>query len=128
MNPSELTHGAAALLEGFGKQPPTQEVAQARSDVCSGRLSGNPCAANYLGGWAISDQIARVIHAQRQRKLDLHLEVQGENILGTCKICRCPLFLKVWYDEETIRGHTTDETFSNMKSTNNDCWIAKLKP
>ncbi len=128
MNPVEAFNGASALLEGFGKEPPSQEVAQARSDVCTGRLTGHPCKANYLGGWAISSEIARVIHAQRQKKLQLHLEVQGESTLGTCKVCRCPLALKVWYDAETIRSHTTDDKFDQLKETNPQCWIAALKP
>lgn len=122
-----LIDGAKALLEGFGETPPPQEVAQARSDVCTGGLNGNKCAANYLGGWAISDKIAQALHAQRQRKLELKLTVEREERLGTCEICRCWLPLKVWYDEGTILGHTTDSTLATMKETNPKCWIAALQ-
>lgn len=119
-----LANGIEALLEGFGRQPPPQEVAQARSDVCTGRLSGVPCAYNHLGGFSLTAKASAIIHAQRQRKLELKLAVDGEAALGICKGCGCYLPLKVWYDSETILRHTTDETFSKFPP---HCWIKHLK-
>lgn len=127
MNIVEIANGAKALLDGFGEAPPPQAVSQARADICSGRLSASKCPANFLGGWAVTTEIARAIHAQRQKKLELNLSVQGEERLGTCTACRCALFLKVHYDSATIYNHTTDETFNKMRSANPQCWIAALQ-
>lgn len=112
-------HGVEAILEGFGRCPPPQEVAQARANVCM------ECPANFKGAWSISTAIASVIHAQRQKKLEMKLRVDGEDKLGTCTVCRCPLFLKVWYDFATIYGHTTDQMFDDLRKANRNCWQVK---
>lgn len=120
-------NGAKAIYDGFGEAPPRQEVAQARADVCTGRLSGRKCPSNYQGGWAVTTEIAKAIHAQRQRKLELKLSVEGENLLGTCEACRCHLPLKIWYDEITIQNHTDDALFNRMRAANPNCWVAALQ-
>jgi hypothetical protein len=117
-----IVSGAKAIYEGFGDSPPPQEVAQARSDVCTGRLSGTPCKYNHTGGWSITTKAAQVIHSQRQRKLELKLSVDGEDALGVCKVCRCYLPLKIWYDIERIYEHTTDSTLASFPDF---CWIKK---
>lgn len=122
-----LINGIEAILDGFGEKPPSKEVAQARADICTGRLSGTPCPANYLGGWAISDKIAQVIRAQREKKLELNLRVDEEERLGQCTACRCPLFLKVFYDDETIYNHTTDPDFDKMRAANSKCWMLEIQ-
>lgn len=120
-----LANGISAVLEGFGVAPPPQEVAQARSDVCTGRLSGVPCPYNHTGGFSLTATASQIIHAQRQRKLELKLAVDGEESLGICKLCGCYLKLKVFFDADTIRNHTTDEAFAKFPSF---CWIKHLKP
>ena len=45
--------------------------------------------------------------------------------MGICKICRCPMFLKVFYDWDTIYSHTTDETFQQFKDKWPVCWMLK---
>ena len=119
----DLVNGAAALLDGFGKSPPSPDVAQGRSDVCTGRLTGVPCPHNYQGFWRITEQAGRVLHAQREKKLELSLKTEGEDKLGQCRLCNCPLLLKVWYDWETIYNHTTDETFAKIRLNKPDCWL-----
>lgn len=120
-----LVNGVKAILEGFGESPPSQEVAQARSDICTGRLSGTKCPNNHQGGFSLTTKAAQVIHAQRQRKLELKLAADGESSLGVCKVCGCYLPLKVWYDSQTITNHTSDEQFAKFPSF---CWIKNLKP
>jgi hypothetical protein len=122
-----LVSGAKAILEGFGDSPPPQEVAQARANVClSGGTDkdGNPtkCPNNHTGGWSITTKASQIIHAQRQRKLELKLAVDGETSLGICKVCKCYLPLKVWYGIETIYEHTPDSTLADFPSF---CWIKK---
>ena len=121
--------GIEAILEGFGKHPPSQETAQNRADICTGRINGVPCPNNHKGGFSLTAQASSVIHAQRQRKLDLKLSVDGEGALGVCKVCKCYLPLKVWFDTQTIYNHTTDETLAQFPDF---CWVKQecnhLKP
>ncbi len=119
-----LVNGVEAILEGFGKNPPSQEVAQNRADICTGRINGVPCPYNHRGGFSLAASASAIIHAQRQRKLELKLSVDGEASLGVCKVCGCYLPLKIWFDSETIRNHTTDEAFAKFPSY---CWIKHLK-
>jgi hypothetical protein len=122
----DVINGAEALLDGFGKAPPPQEVAQARADVClhSGK-DGTHCPHNHVGKWSATAEVGRVIQAQREKKLHLKLRVDGEEGLGICKICSCPVFLKVFYDWQTIYGHTTDEQFAAFRSKWPACWMIK---
>ncbi len=122
----ETINGAKAILDGFGENPPPQEVAQARADVClhSGK-DGTRCPHNSLGSWTLTTAIAQVIQAQREKKHQLKLSVDGEEGLGVCKICRCPVFLKVFYSWDTIYGHTTDETFNTFRDKWPSCWMVK---
>lgn len=108
--------GAKAIVEGFGKQPPAQAIAQARADICF------KCPYNYLGAWSVSSRVAEVIHAQREEKLRLKLRVEGEEKLGVCEVCGCPMILKVWYDAETIWKHTPDAVYNRYPEW---CWLQK---
>ena len=122
----ETINGAKALLEGFGENPPSKEIAQSRADVClrSGP-DGSRCPHNHVGGFSVTTAIGSVIQAQREKKHQLKLRVDGEEGLGICKICRCPMFLKVFYDWDTIYSHTTDETFQQFKDKWPVCWMLK---
>lgn len=118
--------GAKAIVDGFGKSPPPRELAQKRSDICTkGFEGGKPCPYNYLGAWSITSRIAEMIHKQREIKLQLKLQVDGEEKLGVCEVCGCPMMLKVWYDAETIWNHTSDAAYSKYPSW---CWLQKEKP
>lgn len=117
-----IINGAKAICEGFGESPPPQELAQARSDVCTGRFSGAPCPYNHKGGFSLTAQASAIIHAQRQRKLELKLTVEGESALGVCKVCRCYLPLKVWFSTQVIYDHTEDTTLSKLPDF---CWLKK---
>ena len=114
---TDKLNGVDAIIEGFGKQPPSQEHAQARADVCK------TCPKNYTGGWLISDKAARIIHAQRQKKLEMKLKVEGEEKIGNCLVCECNLPLKVFFDIHTIFHHTSDAMMSRLQSANPNCWI-----
>lgn len=118
-------NGIEAAVEEFSKDPPPKEVAQVRADVCTGRLSGNPCPHNFRGAWRVTDLTAAVIKAQLEKKRDLALHVDWEDKLGTCKACSCPLFLKVFYNWSTIYNHTSDEQFEKQHSANPECWMWK---
>ena len=118
----DIINGVEAILHGFGRNPPPQEVAQDRSDICTGRLSGVPCPNNHKGSFSLTAQASSIIHAQRQRKLELKLAVEGESSLGVCRTCGCYLPLKVWFDSQTILDYTTDFTIAKFPDF---CWIKK---
>ncbi len=122
----EYVNGAKAILESFGDDAPPKEVAQARADVClhSGP-EGKPCPHLHSGAWSATAEIGRVIQAQREKKLELNLRVEGEEGLGICRICKCPMFLKVFFSWPTIYGHTTDETFAQFREKWPSCWMVK---
>lgn len=122
MNLSQAISGVEAAVEEFGKEPPSQELRQSRADVCTGRLTGKPCPKNYLGAWRVTDIAAKIIKGQLERKRDLALKVEGEDKLGQCEACNCPLFLKVHYNFETIYGHTADSVFEKLHAANPECW------
>ena len=117
-----IANGIEAICEGFGKAPPPQDVAQARADICTGRLSGVPCPHNHKGAFSITAKAAQIIHAQRQRKLELKLAVEGESSLGVCHVCGCALPLKIWFDTETLYNHTDDSTLARFPDF---CWLKK---
>lgn len=123
-----IINGAEAILDGFGKSPPSQELAQERADSC---LKGAPpdqntgskkCPYNHLGGFSITAKASELIHAQREKKLALKLRVEDEEGLGVCKVCKCFLPLKVFYDIETIYGHTEDSVLASFPDW---CWIKR---
>lgn len=118
----DIINGAAALVEGFGKEPPDQGTCQHRADICTGRLSGVPCPHNHRGAVSLTVKVAQAVHAMRQLKLERKLNVEGESALGVCKVCGCDLVTKVFYDPVTIHNHTTDETLSKFPGF---CWIKK---
>jgi hypothetical protein len=107
---------------GEGANPVAQTMAQARSDVCTGRLTGNPCPKNELSGWSFSMPIANRIHEWLERKNKMNLRVQGEDQLGTCAGCTCNLPLKVWVPFHNIHKHTPDATFQKLDPR---CWMLK---
>lgn len=117
-----IINGSQALMEGFGEDPPPQDVAQNRADICTGRVSSVPCAYNHQGTFSLTSKIAAFIHAQRQRKLELKLSVDGEGSLGICKVCKCYLPLKVWYSSRVIYEYTEDSTIAKFPDF---CWIKR---
>lgn len=123
MNIQEATNGIKAAIEEFSHDPPPQSVRQARSDICTGRLSGKKCPHNFQGAWRLTDTAAHIIKTQLERKRELALDVEGEDNLGTCEVCKCPLFLKVHYSWQTVYGHTSDDMFHKLHAANPECWM-----
>lgn len=107
-------NGAAALLEGFGDSPPSQEVAQSRANACLHGEEGNPCRFNHRGGFSLTALASSIIHAQRQKKLELNLRVEGEENLGVCRVCSCYMPLKVWLSTKILFDHTDDSAIQRF--------------
>ena len=124
----KLATGATILVDMFGgsKAPVAADLAQDRSDICTGRLSGNACPYNRPDADFnfITDPVSGFIKAQFEKLYEMKLEVQGQDNLQTCAICLCPLKLKVWTPIETILDRTPKAMLAKFKSeAPAQCWI-----
>lgn len=122
MNLSErvksIVNGAATLLEwtldGTIIEP---EKAQARADICTGRLSGKTCP-NNVPDWEFTEQVSDAVRRIVGLKNDLNLKVQGEKQLFACAACGCALRSKVWLELKTILPEPQERVKYWEK-----CWI-----
>jgi hypothetical protein len=103
---------------GEGCQPDPQ--AQDRANICTGKNSGRPCEFNWRGGWIMRREVADTVRRWIEAKEHLQLRVEGEDQLGTCEVCRCPLSTKIHIPLKTILAHTPKEEFENLPP---HCWI-----
>lgn len=110
MNVSDIVHGAKTIIDwiGAGAQPVSKALAQARADVCSGRLSGKSCVYN-CEGYKPVESIARIIHDEIEKKAGLGLVVEGEANLHTCTCCWCWIRLKIWTPKDVILRNANPE-------------------
>ena len=121
-----VASGARILTDwlGDGAQPVAQELAQTRSDICTGRINGNPCPKNRQSGWSFTMAVAKAIHSQMAKKDEAGLKVEGESELGTCEACGCFLKLKAWVPFHHIYAHTSDDQMNKFPPW---CWVVKEK-
>lgn len=123
MNPSHAVTFGKVLAEWLGEGLHPDPKAQARADVCSGRLSGHKCPHNYLGGWIVPEKIANTVKAWIEAKEHLDLSLEKEEELGHCEICQCRLNLKVFVPLPTILKHTPAPTLSDFRDKAPWCWL-----
>lgn len=111
----------------FGEGGHPDPRAQDRGDVCSGRLSGNPCPYNYRGGWIVPKKVADTIRRFVEIKNHLKLRVEGEERLGHCEVCQCELSFKIHYPLNVIMNHTSAEEYAkfppNAEHPEFHCWL-----
>lgn len=120
----QLASGAQILSDwiGEGAQPVPIETAQARADVCTGRLTGHPCPFNRSGFKPVEGAAERIrLHLERKNELDLRVE--GEENLHTCDICWCHLPLKVHVPISSILAGTPDNMLLKFQQAYPACWI-----
>ena len=122
-----LKNGAATLKDwsddGFAAV--ASDEAQNRSDICTGRLSGNPCPFNTNPDIKLPDSLADIIKGQLEKKNGMKLVVEGEQDLNICTVCACFLKLKVWTPMETILGRMTPDTIEKFATQYPPCWMNK---
>jgi hypothetical protein len=107
---------------GEGGEAVPIEQAQARADICTGRLSGKPCPNNYQGSWLYNVVTAIVINSQLELRRAMSINVEGEESLKVCEVCGCRLQLKVHVPFRHIYRHTTPEQLSKYPDF---CWQQK---
>lgn len=121
--------GVLADWIGHGLNPVNAATAQHRSDICTGRTTGNPCKNNRDDAFmsSITAPTADFIRQQMEQKAELKLRVEGEEKLKTCSTCLCDLKLKVWTPAKTIVDRTPDSMFEKFKSeAPANCWMLAL--
>jgi hypothetical protein len=120
MTVQQLSDGSKTLYEWLGEGSHPDPQAQDRADVCSGRITGNPCPYNYQGHWLIPETIANLIKQYAEAKNHLKLTVRGEETLGWCEVCSCKLSLKVHVPLKHIVNHCHPETLEKFPAF---CWM-----
>jgi hypothetical protein len=125
MNVLHLVHNYANGLRivtdwlGHGGHVVSPEQAQARADVCTGRLSGSPCPKNGAP-ITVEKEVAEGIKTVVELKNHLKLRVLGEKKLHTCHVCLCHLPTKVHVPLEHIMRHTSPEELNDFVD---GCWL-----
>ncbi len=110
--------GARILVEwlGEGAKPVPIKLAQARAEVCA------TCPENREGHafLKLTAETVRAIADQMREKEAMKLRVEGEERLASCRVCLCPLQLKVHVPLATILAHTDTKTLRAFPPA---CWI-----
>ena len=75
-----------------------------------------------VGAAGVPIRAAKATKAYFRIKDKLNLRVEGEEKLGICDACWCPLKLKVHMPINHIVDNTEDEVFIDLHK---DCWILK---
>ena len=122
---TSLKNGAKTLLdwsdEGF--KPVAMETAQGRGDVCTGRTSGNPCPHNQDRAIDFTSPLSAAIKGHIERKNGMKLQVDGEDNLKVCMLCKCWLPLKVWTPLPTLLGRMDEAMKEKFRTEYPTCWI-----
>lgn len=129
-NVKAAADGGRILVDwlGEGAKPVPINLAQKRADVCMyGGIDGEPCPENKDGHsfLRLTAETVRAIAEQMHAKEHLKLRVKEEHQLHSCKICTCPLPLKVHVPLKHILEHTDEETLNAFP---NHCWIVTEQP
>lgn len=109
---------------GDGGEPVTVDLVTARVLACNQGDHGKRCPHNRRGNlWdrLTGSAVVRVME-QRRLKFGLGLKVQGEDKLGHCQICHCPLDTKVWVPMKHIEENTPQAEWSELPAW---CWMRK---
>jgi hypothetical protein len=122
-----LAAGANTIVSWVEDGAPTvsQELANRRASVCHGGDDPDKrCPLNGAGGFEsyFTVPVANAIRAQIERKRSLKLETPGDDRLGVCTGCDCPLTLKIWMPMENILKKMSADTVTRLDPR---CWILK---
>jgi len=110
--------GGRVLIDWLGDhaKPVPIEIAQRRANVCL------ECPENQDGHslLRLTADAVRAIAEQMNAKEHLKLRVEGEERLHACRVCRCPLPVKVHVPLATILERTDQETLNSFPPY---CWL-----
>jgi len=116
----KVARGAGLLLDWItdGAEPVSSELANARAAVCVKCPKNSPESLGSFFTKAASELIRKEIE---QRKV-LDMTTPYDEQLGLCKVCLCPMKLKVHTPISYIREHMPKEQVEELHV---DCWIRK---
>lgn len=114
----KISDGAKIIIEwlGDGGEPVPIAIAQRRADICLGCPEN---AKKTMWSW-LSAPVARTVLTWIARKNEWKLTVEGEEDLGTCKICLCHMPTKVWTPIMHIKNHTDERMLNKLPD---HCWV-----
>ena len=102
---------------GEGGKPVASKVSQARADMCL------DCRFNRTS--PMMEQLGSTMKRHLAAKKRMKLEVVGEVLLHTCKLCRCPLVLKIHVPFKHIRAYQREEVRQAIMKGKPMCWQLK---
>jgi hypothetical protein len=94
------------------------ELANSRAAVCAG------CSKNAKGDWTtfFTVPVANAIRLAHESRKQMKLSTPYDEVLGVCKVCTCPLRLKVHFKVEDLKVKLGDQTVSQLPEW---CWIVR---
>ena len=102
---------------GEGGKPVTPKVSQARADMCL------DCRFNKTS--VMMEQLGSTMKRHLAAKKRMKLDVVGEGLLHTCKLCRCSLVLKIHVPFKHIRQFQRESVRQEIQAGKKDCWQLK---
>jgi hypothetical protein len=99
---------------GDGCKPVATKISQERADMCL------DCKFNTESVFveAFGDSYIRHLEVKKRMKL----EVVGESLLHTCRLCRCDLKLKIHVPFKHIRAYQREEIRQAIIKGKPTCW------
>ena len=107
----------------------SQDIAEHRAAVCiacpcnNRDDEGKTLFERLLG--IFTEQAAKAIKRQIERKRELKLSTQYDAQLFICSGCLCPMETKIWSPLTYIKKHTELEVLNELRSKGKDCWVVK---
>lgn len=124
---SKALAGARILYEWFGEGgvPVEHALAQSRANCCVA------CPKNSADKGLLST-LSATAHRHLEHRSEMKMSVAGEERLGVCLVCHCPMKLKIHTPIDLIAEHTTKETMRELDNIPTPCWVRdevrNLKP
>lgn len=115
---SRAVAGARILYEWFGEGgvPVDQVLAQKRADFCIA------CPQNSSERGPLST-LSETAHRHLEKRSEMKMWVMGEEKLGVCLVCDCPMKLKIHTPLDLITQHTTADTMRKLDNIPTPCWV-----
>lgn len=117
--------GAKTIVSWMDDGAPavSQEIANRRAAICTGGADPEKkCPMNGAGDLLAYFTVpaTNAIKAQIERKKEMKLETPGDDHLGVCTACDCPLKLKVWMPMDRILSKMPKDAYERLAPF---CWI-----
>lgn len=72
-----------------------------------------------------TDQAAKAIKRQIERKNEMNLSTPLDGRLFVCTGCLCPLPTKIWSPIKYIKTYTAPDVFADLRDNGKNCWVVK---